>query len=114
MNRPSPRGFRMNIASGRFGYSRTLLDTIQAFHFKVSQAGEDRNRVICHGHKMTDRIARIAGRSAGGPSGRLLPPTFQDLINGGDFARFSDAVREDQRRIPHWLKMSAQASRSPI
>lgn len=93
-------------ASAQYGYDESLLDRVQAFHFKCGQAAKTGTGGHLPGSKVVGRIAEIRGL----PEGRDAdsPPTFTDLHTVADFAAFADRVRAITGGIPIGFKLSAQ------
>jgi glutamate synthase domain-containing protein 2/CDGSH-type Zn-finger protein len=94
------------LASARFGFRETLLEKVQAFHFKGGQGAKTGTGGHLPGTKVTQKIAEVRGIEAGTPA--VSPPTFDDLETPEHFARFADRVREITGGIPVGMKMSAQ------
>ncbi|MHC4223878.1 MAG: FMN-binding glutamate synthase family protein, partial [Planctomycetota bacterium] len=94
------------LASARFGYSETMLERVQAFHFKGGQGAKTGTGGHLPGAKVTQKIAEVRGIEAG--TSAVSPPTFDDLETPKHFARFADRVREITGGIPIGMKMSAQ------
>jgi glutamate synthase domain-containing protein 2 len=93
------------LASAKFGYNKSLLDNIQAFHFKGGQGAKTGTGGHLPAAKNIGRIAEVRGIPAGQPA--ISPPTFSDLVTADDFRRFADAVRERAGGIPVGFKLSA-------
>ena len=93
------------LASAMFGYDESLLEKVQAFHFKGGQGAKTGTGGHLPGAKNTDKIAAVRGIPAGQPA--ISPPTFADLDSPADFRRFADRVRELTGGIPVGFKLSA-------
>ncbi len=93
------------LASAKFGYEESLLERVQAFHFKAGQAAKTGTGGHLPGSKVTERIARVRGIRPGDDA--VSPATFPDLISAADYRRFGDRVREVTGGIPVGFKLSA-------
>lgn len=93
------------LASAEFGYDESLMDRVQAFHFKGGQGAKTGTGGHLPGNKNTGRIAEVRGIPAGEPA--ISPPTFRELATAADFKRFADRVREVSGGIPVGFKLSA-------
>ncbi|MFG6159187.1 glutamate synthase-related protein [Halomonas sp. 1390] len=93
------------LASARFGYDESLLEKVQAFHFKGGQGAKTGTGGFLPGNKNTARIAEVRGIPEGEPA--VSPPTFEDLHSPADFRHFADRVRERSGGIPIGFKLSA-------
>ncbi len=93
------------LASARFGYQESLLERVQAFHFKGGQGAKTGTGGHLPANKVTDKIAQVRNLEAGKPA--ISPPTFEDLHTPADFARCADRVRELTGGIPVGFKLSA-------
>jgi methylamine---glutamate N-methyltransferase subunit C len=94
------------LASAKFGFEESLLERVQAFHFKCGQGAKTGTGGHLPGNKNTGRISEVRGIPAGQPA--VSPPTFSDLNTVDDFSRFADRVREVSGGIPIGYKLSAQ------
>ena len=94
------------LASAMFGFKESLLERVQAFHFKCGQAAKTGTGGHLPANKNTGRISEVRGIPAGQPA--VSPPAFKDLTTVEDFRRFGDRVREITGGIPIGFKMSAQ------
>ena len=94
------------LASAKFGYKESLLERVQAFHFKGGQGAKTGTGGHLPGNKNIGRISEVRGIPEGKPA--VSPPTFSDLNTVEDFARFSARVREITGGIPIGFKLSAQ------
>jgi glutamate synthase domain-containing protein 2/CDGSH-type Zn-finger protein len=93
------------LASAKFGYHESLLDKVQAFHFKAGQAAKTGTGGHLPASKNTGKIAQVRGIPAGEPA--ISPPCFADMESPRDFAFFADTVREKTGGIPIGFKLSA-------
>lgn len=93
------------LASARFGYSESLLEKVQAFHFKGGQGAKTGTGGHLPGSKNTRKISQVRQIPEGQPA--ISPPTFSDLNSAQDFKRFADRVREISGGIPVGFKLSA-------
>jgi glutamate synthase domain-containing protein 2 len=93
------------LASAKFGYEESLLEGVQAFHFKGGQGAKTGTGGHLPAEKVTEKIAEVRGLPPGKPA--VSPPTFADLTTPQDFRRFADRVREITGGIPIGMKMSA-------
>ncbi|MCC5946773.1 MAG: CDGSH iron-sulfur domain-containing protein [Bernardetiaceae bacterium] len=94
------------LASAKFGYKESLLEGVQAFHFKCGQGAKTGTGGHLPGNKNIGRISEVRGIPEGKPA--VSPPTFTDLNTIEDFQRFADRVREISGGIPIGFKLSAQ------
>ena len=94
------------LASARHGFDWSLVERVQAFHFKMGQGAKTGTGGHLPGDKVTDRIAEVRGGEAGEAS--ISPARFPDLTEPEDFARFAERVREATGGIPIGFKLSAQ------
>jgi len=93
------------LASARFGYDESLLERVQAFHFKGGQGAKTGTGGHLPGNKVVGKIAEVRGLAENTPA--VSPPTFVDLATIKDFQKFSDRVREITGGIPIGYKVSA-------
>ena len=93
------------LASAEFGYDESLLNQVQAFHFKGGQGAKSGTGGHLPGNKNTAKIASVRGIPVGTPA--VSPPTFKHLSTVVDFRRFADRVRELSGGIPIGFKLSA-------
>ncbi len=93
------------LASAGFGYSESLMRTVQAFHFKGGQGAKTGTGGHLPGSKNKGKISQVRGIPEGQPA--ISPPTFKDLVTVSDFKRFADGVREMSGGIPIGFKLSA-------
>ena len=93
------------MASARFGYQESLLEKVQAFHFKGGQGAKTGTGGHLPGSKNRGKISEVRGIAEGEPA--ISPPTFDDLSSADDFRRVADRVREVSGGIPVGFKLSA-------
>jgi glutamate synthase domain-containing protein 2 len=94
------------LASAKFGYDESLLERVQAFHFKCGQGAKTGTGGHLPGNKNIGKISKVRGIPEGEPA--VSPPTFSDLNTIDDYKRFADRVREVSGGIPIGFKLSAQ------
>ena len=93
------------LASAEFGFNESILEKVQAFHFKGGQGAKTGTGGHLPGEKNIGKIAEVRGIDAGQPA--ISPPTFRNLKTVDDFKRFADRVRETSGGIPIGFKLSA-------
>ncbi|MGM0544067.1 MAG: glutamate synthase-related protein [Pseudomonadota bacterium] len=93
------------LASAKFGYQESLLEKVQAFHFKGGQAAKTGTGGHLPASKNTDKIAEVRQLEPG--TAATSPPAFEDLTSVKDFKRFAGRVRELTGGIPVGFKLSA-------
>ncbi|MEQ5802407.1 glutamate synthase-related protein [Halomonas sp. H10-9-1] len=93
------------LASAHFGYAESLLEKVQAFHFKGGQGAKTGTGGHLPASKVTARIAEVRGLQQG--EAAISPATFKDLHTPADFRRYGDRVREITGGIPIGFKLSA-------
>ncbi len=93
------------LASAEFGYQESLLENVQAFHFKGGQGAKTGTGGHLPGNKNRGKISQVRGIPEGEPA--ISPPTFKNLESVDDFRRFADRVREITGGIPVGFKLSA-------
>lgn len=93
------------LASARFGWSIDLVESVQAFHFKMGQGAKTGTGGHLPGDKVTEKIAAVRGLQPGTPA--ISPARFPDW-GLDDLARVASEVRERSGGIPVGVKMSAQ------
>jgi len=93
------------LASAQFGYKESLMEKVQAFHFKGGQGAKTGTGGHLPAAKNTGKIAEVRGIPAGNAA--ISPPTFKDLTTPKDFKHFADQVREMSGGIPVGFKLSA-------
>jgi glutamate synthase domain-containing protein 2/CDGSH-type Zn-finger protein len=94
------------LASARFGWDISLVERVQAFHFKGGQGAKTGTGGHLPGTKVSAKIAEVRGLEAGEDA--VSPPTFEDLVTPADFRKLADEVRERSGGIPIGFKLSAQ------
>jgi len=94
------------LASARFGWDLSLVERVQAFHFKGGQGAKTGTGGHLPGNKVTEKIAAVRGLRIGEDA--VSPPTFDDLVTPADFRKIADEVRERSGGIPIGFKLSAQ------
>lgn len=97
--------YLFELGSARFGYDESILEKIQAFHFKGGQAAKTGTGGHLPGAKVSKKIAEVRGIPEG--QSAYSPPAFDDLREPADFRRFADRVREISGGIPVGFKLSA-------
>ncbi len=100
------RRYFYELASAKFGYDESLLEKVQAFHFKCGQGAKTGTGGHLPGNKNKGRISAVRGIPEG--QSAVSPPTFSDLNSIEDFKKFGDRVRELTGGIPIGFKLSAQ------
>ena len=93
------------LASAKFGYDETVLEKVQAFHFKGGQGAKTGTGGHLPASKNIGKIAQVRNIPEGEPA--ISPPTFADMETPADFKRFADRVRELSGGIPVGFKLSA-------
>lgn len=93
------------LASAQFGYRESLLEKVQAFHFKGGQGAKTGTGGHLPGNKNIGKIAEVRNIQAG--EAAVSPPTFANLSSTADFRNFADRVREISGGIPIGFKLSA-------
>ena len=93
------------LASAKFGYKESLIEQVQAFHFKGGQGAKTGTGGHLPGNKNVGKISEVRGIPEG--EAAISPPTFKDLSSVADFKRFADRVREISGGIPVGFKLSA-------
>ncbi len=93
------------LASAKFGYNETLLEKVQAFHFKGGQGVKTGTGGHLPAAKNIGKIAKVRGIPEG--QAAISPPTFGDFNTPADFKQFADRVREITGGIPIGFKLSA-------
>jgi glutamate synthase domain-containing protein 2/CDGSH-type Zn-finger protein len=93
------------LASAKFGFNESLLEKVQAFHFKGGQGAKTGTGGHLPAVKNIGRIAEVRGIPEG--KAAISPATFDDLNTPADFKRFADRVREITGGIPIGFKLSA-------
>ena len=93
------------LASAKFGWRPSLVENVQAFHFKGGQGAKTGTGGHLPGNKVQGKIAEVRGLEAG--QSAVSPATFLDLDTTDDFRRIADKVREHSGGIPIGFKISA-------
>lgn len=93
------------LASAMFGYDESVLEKVQAFHFKGGQGAKTGTGGHLPGIKNTGRIAEVRGIAEG--EAAISPATFKNFHSPKDFKKFADRVREVSGGIPVGFKLSA-------
>ena len=93
------------LASAKFGYDESLLERVQAFHFKGGQGAKTGTGGHLPGAKNQGKISQVRRIPEGEPA--VSPPSFEDLATIADFKKFADRVREVTGGIPVGFKLSA-------
>ena len=93
------------LASAKFGFNESLLEKVQAFHFKGGQAAKTGVGGHLPAAKVIGKIAQVRGIPEG--EAAISPPSFADLETPDDFKYFADRVREVTGGIPVGFKLSA-------
>ncbi|HDL63955.1 MAG TPA: glutamate synthase [Proteobacteria bacterium] len=99
------RRYFYELASAKFGYSESLLEEVQSFHFKGGQGAKTGTGGHLPASKNIGKISEVRGIPEGKPA--ISPPAFRDLTTPEDFKRFADRVRELTGGIPIGFKLSA-------
>lgn len=94
------------IASGRFGFSWELVESVQAVHFKAGQAAKTGTGGHLPSAKVTPEIAEARNVPLGQPV--VSPSRFPDWTTPADFRDVTAEIRERTGGIPVGFKMSAQ------
>ncbi|HEB79127.1 MAG TPA: glutamate synthase, partial [Rhodospirillales bacterium] len=97
--------YLFELGSAKFGYDETILDRVQAFHFKAGQGAKTGTGGHLPASKVVGKVAQVRGLAEGVPA--ISPAAFSDLKAPKDFKRFGDRVRELTGGIPIGMKMSA-------
>jgi len=93
------------LASAKFGWNPSLLDEVQAFHFKGGQGAKTGTGGHLPGNKVVGKIAETRGLKEGEDA--ISPPTFDTPSSVSEFRDFADDVRERTGGIPVGFKLSA-------
>ena len=94
------------LASAQFGWDISLVERVQAFHFKGGQGAKTGTGGHLPAAKVTEKIALVRGLQVGEDA--ISPATFEKLKTAKDFRKFADEVRERSGGIPIGFKLSAQ------
>lgn len=93
------------LASAKFGYNETLLENVQAFHFKGGQGAKTGTGGHLPAVKNVGKISEVRGIPEGEPA--ISPSTFSEFNTPAEFRQFADRVREITGGIPIGFKLSA-------
>lgn len=93
------------LASAKFGYKESLIEKVQAFHFKAGQGAKTGTGGHLPKSKNVGKISEVRGLPEGVDA--ISPPTFADLNTPADFKKFADRIREISGGIPIGFKISA-------
>lgn len=93
------------LASAKFGYHESVLEQVQAFHFKGGQGAKTGTGGHLPANKNIGKISQVRGIPEGEPA--VSPPAFEDLSAPADFRKFADRIREISDGIPVGFKLSA-------
>ncbi len=99
------RRYFYELASAKFGYNETLLEKVQAFHFKGGQGAKTGTGGHLPAAKNIGKISEVRGIPEGEPA--ISPPTFSDFDTPAEFRQFADRVRDITGGIPVGFKLSA-------
>ena len=94
------------LASGLFGFSWDLVETVQAVHFKAGQAAKTGIGGHLPSTKVTPKIAAARDVPLGAPV--ISPSRFPDWTTPRDFRQVAEEIRDRSGGIPVGFKMSAQ------
>lgn len=95
----------LELGSAKFGWDESIIEKVQAFHFKGGQAAKTGTGGHLPGIKNTEIIAKVRGLTPGEDA--ISPAAFKDLKTPKDFKKFADRVREISGGIPIGFKLSA-------
>ena len=84
----------------------SLVERVQAFHFKGGQGAKTGTGGHLPGNKVTGKIVEVRGLGVGEDA--ISPPTFSTMTSAKDFKKLADEVRERSGGIPIGFKLSAQ------
>ncbi len=93
------------LASAKFGFNETLLEKVQAFHFKGGQGAKTGTGGHLPAAKNIGKISEVRGIPEGEPA--VSPSTFSDFDTPAEFRQFANRVREITGGIPVGFKLSA-------
>lgn len=93
------------LASAKFGFRESLLEKVQAFHFKGGQGAKTGTGGHLPASKVVGKIAEV--RCLPEKQEAVSPATFTDMHTPADFKKFADRVREISGGIPIGFKLSA-------
>ena len=94
------------LASGRFGWDESILDTVQALHLKLGQGAKTGTGGHLPGPKVAGRIAEVRGLPEG--TAAVSPARFPEWRSPLDAREVVDHLRHRSGGIPIGVKMSAQ------
>ena len=97
--------YLFELASAKFGYHESVLEKIQAFHFKGGQGAKTGTGGHLPANKNSGKISQVRGILEGQPA--VSPPAFAEMTTPADFRNFADRVREVSGGIPVGFKLSA-------
>ncbi|MEA2024757.1 MAG: glutamate synthase-related protein [Actinomycetota bacterium] len=98
--------YLLELASARFGFSWSIVERSQAFHFKGGQAAKTGTGGHLPGAKVTPKIASVRDIPVGETA--ISPARFPDWDTPADFRSFAEEVRDRTGGIPIGFKLSAQ------
>jgi CDGSH-type Zn-finger protein len=93
------------LASAKFGWDISLVEKVQAFHFKGGQGAKTGTGGHLPAAKVTEEIAKVRGLQPGMDA--VSPPTFDTPRSPTEFRKLADEVRERSGGIPIGFKLSA-------
>jgi glutamate synthase domain-containing protein 2 len=93
------------LASAKFGWDLSLVERVQAFHFKGGQGAKTGTGGHLPAAKVTEKIAEVRGLEPGKDA--VSPPTFDTPRTTSEFRKLGDEVRERSGGIPIGFKLSA-------
>src|SRR5699024_4295601 len=96
--------YMFELGSAKFGYDESILEKIQAFHFKGGQSTKTGTGGHLPGSKVNQSIAEVRRIPEGIDA--ISPPHFPDMETPQDFKYFADKVREASGGIPIGFKLS--------
>jgi len=97
--------YLFELGSAMFGWQESIVEKVQAFHFKGGQAAKTGTGGHLPAIKNTEAIAKVRGLEPG--TDAISPATFKTLRSPSDFRHFADRVREISGGIPIGFKLSA-------
>jgi glutamate synthase domain-containing protein 2/CDGSH-type Zn-finger protein len=93
------------LASAKFGWDLSLVEKVQAFHFKGGQGAKTGTGGHLPAAKVTEKIAKVRGLPPGQDA--VSPPAFDTPSTVSEFRIFADEIRERSGGIPIGFKLSA-------
>jgi glutamate synthase domain-containing protein 2/CDGSH-type Zn-finger protein len=93
------------LASAKFGWDLSLVQKVQAFHFKGGQGAKTGTGGHLPAAKVTAKIAEVRGLEPGKDA--VSPTTFDTPRTSSEFRKLADEVREKSGGIPIGFKLSA-------